>query len=94
MKIDKSVDNLSGRLHKLEEEREIASSSDEPDVPYATAEELKQMSPEERYEARFNWYVKEIMPYYKAEVMRLHSIASDEEYSRRVLEGDKSIYLP
>ena len=33
------------------------------------------------------------MPYYKAEVMRLHSITSDE-YDSRTLEGDRSIYLP
>jgi hypothetical protein len=36
----------------------------------------------ERYIAWFNWYVREIMPYYKAEVMRLHNIT---------LEGDRSI---
>lgn len=51
------------------------------------------MTDKERFEAWFNWYVKEIMPYYKAEVMRLHNI-SDEEYDRRTLEGDQSIYLP
>ena len=33
------------------------------------------------------------MPYYKAKVMRLHSITSDE-YDSRTLEGDRSIYLP
>ena len=33
------------------------------------------------------------MPYYKAEVMQFHQI-SDEEYDRRTLEGDMSIYLP
>lgn len=47
----------------------------------------------ERYEAWFNWHVKEIMPYYTTEVMRLHNI-SDEDYDRRTLEGDQSIYLP
>lgn len=34
------------------------------------------------------------MPYYKDEVMRVHNITSDEEYKRRILEGDMSIYLP
>jgi hypothetical protein len=34
------------------------------------------------------------MPYYKAEVMRYHNIAIDQEYSSRVLDGDQSIYLP
>ena len=48
----------------------------------------------ERYILKFNWYVREIMPYYKAEVMQVHNIASDEEYTRRILEGDESIYLP
>jgi hypothetical protein len=38
--------------------------------------------------------VKEIMPYYKEEVMRLHNIESDEENNQRILEGDQSIYLP
>ena len=47
----------------------------------------------ERYIAWFNWHVKEIMPYYRAEVMRLHSITSDE-YDSHILEGDRSIYLP
>ena len=37
--------------------------------------------------------VREIMPYYKVEVMHLHSITSDE-YESRKLEGDQSIYLP
>jgi hypothetical protein len=93
LKIDKPIDKLSDRLHKLEEEREIASSN-KPGVPYATAEVLEQMTDMERYEAWFNWHVKALMPYYKAEVMRLHNITSDEEYSRRVLKGDTSIYLP
>jgi len=51
------------------------------------------MTPDEKYVAWFNWHVREIMPYYKSEVMRLHNITSDEEYNRRVLEGDESIYL-
>lgn len=51
------------------------------------------MTPHERYVAWFDWRVREIMPYYKAEVMRLHQF-SEEEYNRRTLEGDQSIYLP
>ncbi len=47
-------------------------------------DELEKLSPEEKYEFRFNWYVREIMPYYKAEVMQVHNVAPDEEYSRRV----------
>jgi hypothetical protein len=94
---DKSLDNLSDRLDRLEEERggqvKPVEDNDAKDRPYATAEELEQMSSMERYIAWFNWYVREIMPYYKAEVMRLHSITSDE-YDSRTLEGDRSIYLP
>jgi len=92
----RSIDSLVGRLYRLEAAKEIASSNQSVDngVPYATVEELEQMTPMERYVAHFNWFVKEIMPYYKAEVMRLHGITSDEEYNRRTLEGDQSIYLP
>ena len=54
-------------------------------VPYATAEELEQMTPHEYYEARFNWRVKEVLPFYKLEVMSLHNITLDEEYDRRIL---------
>jgi len=71
----------------------VAVDDDPNGVAYATTEELEQTTPEERYEAWFNWHVREIMPYYKAEVMRFHDITSDEEYNRRVLEGDESIYL-
>ena len=70
-------------------EHEIAAA----DLPYATAEELEQMTPMERHVAWFNWHVRETMPYYKTEVMRLHNI-TDGEYDRRTLEGDQSIYLP
>lgn len=89
----KSIDNLSDRLDKLEEERALKTISDDDGVPYATADELDQMTDMERYIAWFNWHVKEIMPYYKEEVMRVHQI-SDEEYDRRTLEGNMSIYLP
>jgi hypothetical protein len=75
----------------LEEERELKPVSDNDDgAPYA--DELEQMTDMKRYIAGFNWHVKEIMPY-KEEVMRVHQI-SDEEYDRRTLEGDMSIYLP
>ena len=95
MRVDsKSIDNLSHRLDRLEEEREVKSEDDDSNLPYATAQELEQMTPHEIYVAWFNWHVREIMPYYKEEVMRLHNITSDEEYKRRVLEGDESIYLP
>jgi hypothetical protein len=92
---DNSLDNLSNRLDRLEEEREVkpVEDNDAFDCPCATAKELRQMSSMERYVAWFNWHVREIMPYYKAEVMRLHNITSDE-YDRRTLEGDRSIYLP
>lgn len=90
---NKSLDNLSDRLDRLEEETEVESGGDDG-VAYATAQELEQMTPHENYVAWFNWHVREIMPYYKSEVMRRHNITSDEEYNRRVLEGDESIYLP
>ena len=91
----KSLDNLSDRLGRLEKEGTTATQKIvSRNTPYATAEELEQMTPHEYYEAWFNWSVKEIMPFYKAEVMRLHNITSDEEYNRRTLEGDESIYLP
>ena len=45
------------------------------------------------HEYRFNWYVKNILPYYKQEVCRVHNISS-EEYDRRTLNADESIYLP
>jgi hypothetical protein len=58
---DKSLDNLSDRLEKLEEERgevKPVEDSDTNDRPYATAEELEQMSSMEKYIAWFNWYVR------------------------------------
>ena len=57
-----------------------------------TEDELEKLSPMQKYILEFNWYVREIMPYYRAEVMQIHNLAS-EEYDRRVLEGDQSIYL-
>lgn len=41
---------------------------------------------------RFNWQVREIMPYYKAEVMSVHNLTSDQ-YDERTLAGDEGIYL-
>ena len=90
------ISNLSDRLDRLEEERgevKPVGDNDINDCPYATVEELEQMSSMERYIAWFNWHIIEIMLYYKAEAMRLHSITSDE-YHSRTLEGDRSIYLP
>jgi hypothetical protein len=95
LKIDKSVDNLSHRLDRIEEE-EITEgdSSSKKNASNNTDPELEKLSPMERYILRFNWYVREIMHYYKVEVMQVHNIATDEEYTRRILEGDESIYLP
>ena len=98
-KDNKSIDNLFHRLGNLESTKVIQRNESAVDntnagVPYATAEELEQMTAHEYYEARFNWRVKEILPHYKLEIMRVYNITSDEEYSRRVLEGDESIYLP
>jgi hypothetical protein len=48
----KSLDNLSDRLNWLEEERgevKPVEDDDANDRPYATAEELEQMSSMERY---------------------------------------------
>jgi hypothetical protein len=94
---NKSIDDLFYRIRILELGENPSSAkdaaADNGGVPYATAEELEQMTDTERFEAWFAWRVKEILPYYKAEVMRLHNI-SDEEYDRRTLEGDMSIYLP
>ena len=84
---------LSGRLGRLEEENGIVAVAAEEGEEEQTNPE-DSMTPEERHEFRFNWFVHEIMPYYKAEVMRLHNITSDEEYTRRILDGDMSIYLP
>jgi hypothetical protein len=56
--------------------------------------EAKKAYDEKMHELRMNKFIREVMPYYKAEVMRFHNITSDEEYNRRVIEGDQSIYLP
>lgn len=50
---------------------------------------LDKMSREEEdrlHEYRFNWYVKNILPYYKQEVCRVHNISS-EEYDWRTQRG-------
>jgi hypothetical protein len=62
---------------------------------YARSKIPDKMSREEEdrlHEYRFNWYVKNILPYYKQEVCRVHNISS-EEYDRRTLNADESIYL-
>ena len=88
--------NLSDRLDRLEEERgevKPVEDNDANERPYATAEELEQMSSMERYIAWFNC-IKRNYALLQAEVMHaFHSIASDE-YDSRILEGDRSIYLP
>lgn len=92
MKIDKSVDSLSVGLDRIEEE-EVTEEDSSKNMSNNTDPELERLSPMERYILKFNWHVREIMPYYKAEVMSVHNLTS-EEYDRRVLEGDQSIYLP
>jgi hypothetical protein len=95
LKIDKTVDNLSDRLDRIEEEEVTEEdSSSKKNTSNNTDPELEKLSPMKRYILKFNWYVREIMPYYKVEVMQVHNIATDEEYARRILEGDESIYLP
>lgn len=89
----RSISNLFEKLGRLEVSKKIESSDDDAVVPYATAEELEQMTDEGRLAAWFAWRVHTLMPAYKAEVMRFHNIASDE-YDRRTLDGDQSIYLP
>ena len=59
-----------------------------------TEEEFAKLTLMQQFELRFNWYVTKLMPYYKQEVMQVHNITSDEEYIRRIIEGDESIYLP
>jgi hypothetical protein len=94
LKIDKIVDNLSDRLARIEEEITEEDSSMKKNTSNNTDPELEKLSLMERYILKFNWYVREVMPYYKAEVMQVHNIAKDEEYTRRILEGDESMYLP
>ena len=62
---DKSLDNLSDRLDRLEEDRGVVKPVEDNntnDRRFATAEELEQMSTMERYIAWFNWHIREIMP--------------------------------
>lgn len=84
--MSKRLDKLEGVVTDEDSSSKIKSDNTDP--------ELEKLTPMERYILKFNWYVREIMPYYKAEVMRLHNLTSDEEYTRRILEGDESIYLP
>jgi hypothetical protein len=72
-----TIDNLSTRLNRVEE-----TAADEPDnfsqkIEYRyglTEDEYEKLSPNEKHELRFNWYVKNIMPYYQAEVMSVHGL--------------------
>jgi hypothetical protein len=82
------IEILTGRLDRLEEETGMVSAD-------ATAEEPNpedSMTPWEKWEYRFNWLVKEILPFYKEEVMRVHNLTSDE-YDKRTIDGDETIYL-
>ena len=95
MKIDKYVKDLWDKIDS------IPSSSTSSNATTTAADsspinddDNNNNSEHESFESRFNRFVREVMPYYKAEVMRIHNIKSDEEYKRRVLEGDNSIYLP
>ena len=90
----RSISNLFEKLGRLEVSKKIESSDDDAAVPYATAEELEQMTNKGPPKHRSAWRVHTLMPAYKAEVMRFHNIASDE-YDRHLhLDGDQSIYLP
>jgi hypothetical protein len=57
-------------------------------------EEANEVSTRKRNELKTNKFIREVMPYYKAEVMRVHNITDEQEYNRRVIDGDQSIYLP
>jgi hypothetical protein len=92
LKIDKSVDNLSDRLDRIEEEE--ITEEDSSSKKNTSNNTDPKLSPMERYTLRFNWTVSKILPYYKKTVMSVHNITSDEEYTKRILEGDESIYLP
>lgn len=97
-----TIGNLSERLDRLEARDKkisngihaLSESEFQSEFLFGlTEEQFFKLSPMEQYILRFNWYVREIMPYYKEEVMSVHGLTS-EEYDRRVLEGDESIYLP
>jgi hypothetical protein len=92
LKIDKSVDNQSDRPNRIDEE--ITEEDSSKNMSKNTDPELEKLSPMERHIFRFNWHTREIVPYCKVEVMQVHNIATDEEHTRRILEGDESIYLP
>jgi hypothetical protein len=86
LKIDKSVDNQSDKPDRIDEE--ITEEDSSMNTSNNLDPELEKLSPMERHIFRFNWYTREIVPYYKAEVMQVHNIATDEEHTRRILEGD------
>ncbi len=93
MKIDKSVDKLSDTLDRIEEEITEEDSSSKKNTSNNTDPELEKLSLMDRYVLKFNWYVENILPYYKAEVMQVHKI-SEDEYDKRTLEVDELIYIP
>ena len=90
MKDNKSLDKLSDRLDKLEAENNLSVTEFQFGL---TDEEFEKLSLMDKAVLKFNWFVKEIMPYYKEEVMSVHNLTS-EEYDKRTLEADESIYLP
>ena len=84
---------MTDRLDRIEEEVTEEDSSSKKNTSNNTDPELEKLSPMERYILKFNWTVSKILPYYKAEIMSVHNLTA-EEYDRRTLEGDQSIYLP
>jgi hypothetical protein len=56
--------------------------------------EPNEVSTRKSIELKTNKFIREVMPYYRSEVMRVHKITDEQEYNRRVVEGDQSIYLP
>ena len=98
---NKSFDNLFDRLDRLEatttdKSNGMQSLSESAESEFCfglTEEQFSKLTPMEQFILRFNWQGREIRPYYKDEVLRVHNITSDK-YDRRTLEGDESIYLP
>ena len=88
----KSIDNLSNRLGRLEiSQKNTSSSTTDSNLYSIDSGDIRAFATVEDW---FNWRIQNILPSYKAYVIQYHNISSDEEYSRRVLEGDQSIYLP
>lgn len=90
-----TIDNLSTRLNRLETTTPANEANNFSEIEYRyglTEEEFEKLTLMEKRILEFNWYVKNIMPYYKAEVMSVHNLTS-EEYDERTLAGDEGIYL-